>query len=736
MTLTNALEDFFGPANTIKPTEVSPELQAVIENWQVSIAKGRVGFLPRSAAGRVYWYAFAPTPRGRRELLELLDGWIGPTYSDLAKTRGSLDDHDPFDQALIHLAVPPLRFEVLPRSGNLVAKARTQVRDSLQILSRLIDRRPASEFDAPRTTVEVLDDLGHAISAQDRGIALACLRELEVTADLDHINLTFLRLRLLSGLGDWAGVLSDQDLPHVLSMRRPLGVTRTIQLAVYQEYLASADIEGRDADLLRAAQELPQPFVALRTDAKVRSRAQAVVEFLLALRTSRPQSTLDRLVDEAELVDHSLAERLRGLLPQVTTEPPPVLDAPAGDAGTPEPLTLGPKVQQVVQLFSNGEWRAATTLGLTLVPDAQVAGILLSCARSLDEATTVQSVSDWLPVDLRAKLLSGNPQQRADVEWLEGFGSFSVPLTWRAWFEKLSDDSDPSAWDIDEAVSADWDALDRQEVANLLGQGTDEVLGRFGERGGPFMAAHRDLFSAEGAAGLSERVLAGLAISEKNSEGVRVQTLALLDHLVIANPTAELLASALEWTSEIVAANISAVSATWCVDVLQTATSGPAAVALPGKHTFFFALMEALRPFKSALDLTDLAALDLISGELGVQVPDDFRSSQDPDTDASTPFRYLEGQSVVLYSLTESATTRAAQILRTLLPGLDVQTTAEHDGSQKLNAMSANADVFVMVTASAKHAATNAIKAARGSKPTIHVNSRGTSAILRALCEG
>ena len=53
-----------------------------------------------------------------------------------------------------------------------------------------------------------------------------------------------------------------------------------------------------------------------------------------------------------------------------------------------------------------------------------------------------------------------------------------------------------------------------------------------------------------------------------------------------------------------------------------------------------------------------------------------------------------------------------------------------------LAAMSANSDVFVMVAASAKHAATDFIKDCRGSRPLLQVNSRGTSAILRSLAEG
>ena len=212
----STLGNFFGDGNAIKPTEVPPELQTVIEIWQAAIAQGRIGFLPRSYAGRLYWYGFAPTARDRRELLDLLDSWVGPTYSDLARCRGDLDLKDSFDAALHGLPTPPLRFEVLPRTQPDASYSREQVRSALQVMSRMVGGRPASEFDAPRTTVEVLDDLGHAISAQDRRVALDCLRELEATADLDQTNLAFLRLRVYAGLLDWAAILSDQDLQHIL----------------------------------------------------------------------------------------------------------------------------------------------------------------------------------------------------------------------------------------------------------------------------------------------------------------------------------------------------------------------------------------------------------------------------------------------------------------------------------------------------------------------------------------
>jgi hypothetical protein len=743
----STLDSFFGDGNAIKPTEVTPELQTVIEVWQAAIAQRRIGFLPRSHAGRLYWYGFAPTARDRRELLDLLDSWIGPTYSDLARCRGDLDLQDPFDAALHGLPTPPLRFEVLPRTQPAATYSRDKVRSALQVMSRMIASRPSSEFDAPRTTVEVLDDLGHAISAQDRRVALACLRELEATADLDQTNLAFMRLRVYAGLQDWAAILSDQDLQHILAMRRPLGVTRVIQRAVYANDFATADHEGRDSDLLAAVHDLPQQFLALATGAVTHRRSDVVVEFLLALQAANPSTALARLIGEADLIEEGLAARLRALLPAgepAPVEPEPPVVEPV-ETPVPEPETTlesaptqerepETPLQQAARLVTDGKLQAALDHGLTLAPSPDVADLLLFCARELAEAEAVAAVTAYLADHrLREVLAAGDVRQRDGLAWLDECNRPERTLGWLGWFESLADEV---PLDIDPEAIADWEPLNRTEVFGLLFDCSETILGRFGERGGQFMAAHRDLFIADGAAELSERVLAGLAIGAKNSAGAKVQTLALLDYLAVANPSSAVLTSALEWTGEIVAANISAVAATWSVDVLQTATSSRAAIAMPAKLEFFYRIVDLVRPFKSALDLIDLAALKLVAAELGLEVPDDLNAGKAGDADPAAPYRHLEGQTVGLYSLTESATTRAAQILRSLLPGLDVRTNSEYVGSQRLAALSTNADIFVVVTASAKHAATDFIKAARAPKPLIQVNSRGTSAILHALAEG
>ncbi|WP_244928495.1 protein DpdD [Nocardioides sp. W7] len=718
-------DEFFGTGNDIKPARLQPEHEASIETWRDAISRGQIAFLPRATNGNLYWYGFAPTQREKKELLTLLDAWVGPTFSDLPRSRGRLYPQDPFDTPLAATGVSPLRFEVLPR-GNRTA--RDEVRQALLVLSKLVWKRPRSEFDAPRTTVEVLDDLGHAIGAQDRRIAIACLRELEAFADLDHSNLAFLRLRVYAGLGETAAIFADQDLEHILQLRRPLGITRLLQHAVYGRYLEAADRSGDGASLIESAERIPTGLRTLATGVATRTRQALVVEFVLAKLRGAPTATLERLADEAQAISPTLADSLRLLItPEAERVEPLATDPPAEPDVTP--------VDDLHRLIEEGEFAAAIAVGLAETPSSSTAALLLGCIREFEDPHLAAEVAAFVEASgLKAESRDDDFVVRSDLEWLAGFLNPQRNLGWLGWFDALQS-NDPVGMGADFSISAEWASLDHATLANCLASLDEESLARLGDHGGAFMAAHSWLFTGSNGPELCERVLAGFAVSEKNTAGIRLQTVALLEYLSTANPGPATLASSLLWTEDIVRAGTSAVTASWTVDVLQAATASPQALALDAKTRLFYRALEVLRPVRSGLSLADIEGLRLVADELATNLPDDFEI-ETSGADPAAPYRHLEGSVVVLYSLTESAIVRAAQVLRRLVPGIDVRTTSDHDGSQQLAAFSSNADVFVMVAASAKHAATNFIKDHRGGLPIIQVNSRGSSAILRELAEG
>ena len=727
--MSDLLADFFGDGNEISPVDVDPALEALLENWMATIRGGGVGFLPRGANHRTYWYAFAPSPPRRRELLGLLDAWVGPAYSDLATRRGELEATDPFDLHLAQMDVPPLRFEVLPRTSPGSVNAKIEVRNALATLTRLLLDRPPSQFNALRTTLEILDDLGHAIAVQDRDLAASCTDELEQAADLDESNLAFLRIRMFAGLRDWAAIFAEPALEHVLSMRRPLGVTRAIQTGLYYQRYAEFDHPGAEGRLHDAARLIEPRLRDLFTGAPPATRPEALVELLARLHSvgeGPDDAAIDELVNRAAQIEPGLDAHFRRVAEELL-----------GARDEEAPAEPGPAVAQTARINAlafSGQHAACIELGLASEVSVEAGRALVYAAPQLSSSEWSARVIDYLNVHgLRDQVASTAPSMAADVEALER--SYESGLRgWDTWLARLAD-TDSERVELTSSAVQSWEPLSSSEVMAFLAHATDAALARLGELGGQFLAAHAALLEGPDGADLALRLVAALALGEKASAGVRAQALALAELIIGADPGPSVYDELLEWTSLLIEANASASTVGWMCDVVATLTSIPAPASADVVLSLYYRSVEALRPYRSALGVTELETLDLVASELNAEVPADFQvvESDEPEQDPAAPYRYLANKTVVLHSLTESATTRAAQVLRRLVPTIDVRTNSEPDGSPQLGQQSSNADLFVVVTASAKHAATTFIDAHRGGLPTIFVNSRGSSAILRAL---
>jgi hypothetical protein len=73
--------------------------------------------------------------------------------------------------------------------------------------------------------------------------------------------------------------------------------------------------------------------------------------------------------------------------------------------------------------------------------------------------------------------------------------------------------------------------------------------------------------------------------------------------------------------------------------------------------------------------------------------------------------------------------------LETAVPGVRVKLNHDHVGTVPLAALARNADLFVIVANSAKHAATDFIREKRGGQPLIYAAGRGAASVVRAIEE-
>jgi hypothetical protein len=126
--------------------------------------------------------------------------------------------------------------------------------------------------------------------------------------------------------------------------------------------------------------------------------------------------------------------------------------------------------------------------------------------------------------------------------------------------------------------------------------------------------------------------------------------------------------------------------------------------------------------------LYDLAEEIGVSGLVPpVPPPEDSNAPADP-------LSLLGGRYVGIYTLTESAGDRTAKLLEQRASNVKVEISNAKASTKRLKAIAQNADVMLMVTSSATHAATNAIEANLGAATKlVRPQGSGSSSMLSAL---
>jgi 5,10-methylene-tetrahydrofolate dehydrogenase/methenyl tetrahydrofolate cyclohydrolase len=95
----------------------------------------------------------------------------------------------------------------------------------------------------------------------------------------------------------------------------------------------------------------------------------------------------------------------------------------------------------------------------------------------------------------------------------------------------------------------------------------------------------------------------------------------------------------------------------------------------------------------------------------------------------------IQGKVIGIYTLTESSGHRAQQLLQNWFPDLDVRVSNDHGGSDHLKNIARQSDFLIVAAKSAKHAATDFIKAERPAdkSPLIYPSGKGSSSIVDAV---
>lgn len=274
----------------------------------------------------------------------------------------------------------------------------------------------------------------------------------------------------------------------------------------------------------------------------------------------------------------------------------------------------------------------------------------------------------------------------------------------------------------------EWDppALDDQAIAHVLGGLDDDAAERAWSIAGAFV----DAVGYQQSAPRSARELINNALSQgRFSPGDLAGLNALTEVVLRAGPAPREYAELLD--------DLRAECGRWAgpdrASVVLDMADLLARSACPEQEARLRLAISLLRPLhdhRTRLELDQAHFATQLDGELGVGL--EWAGAEEA-VDGRGPLDDLPSLRVLLYSLDEGVLDRTSTILGTLAPAAEVRLSHDHAGTQRLRQYARGADVIVLATRCATHAATGFIRAnAAATAVVTEADGSGSASLLRA----
>lgn len=708
--MTTPLERFFDSPNSIDLNSLGADLADLVQRLSDRLQVGQRTVLPAVVGGHTRWYGIAPDARSGRLLQEELRAWFGwpigadPTF--VVRPPG-----EPVDEAALVIAGEGVALRV-----DIDDRWRRTARSNAERLLNVWMTRPPREEEAIRPIGRVLREFYEAVGAGNESSALSLLSEIRDGAMLTPRNALFLEVRLLHGVGRYSEITDGERLSRLRDLDLPRSVVRLVAEAVDQSEINPALPSLKSTEFHEFKERFRRDFGWV-----VRSRAHATT-----LSTAR-----------CFILAHSASGIVPfGDLQQVAAEWPDdeVLSQALGQGDeTPESAIANETSDDDDGL---GVWRPGgherLLQALETSPDYALAMHAITFAADLEDAEYSERVLHAireLPTQLRVEL-EEHPlflRRRERVESLCEAELF--PDNWLDWLDGDWPDR-PDLLD-DRSADWDWDTINHDEFAlRLLEALEGEQRGRL--RNGLPILITRVVRNGLRPSLVPLAVNLAVVVSESSlgNDGWSM----LFD---VAQPVLSVGCSSAEY-EELMSALVRAVgqsgsnTAETLADLVELVYSENCPHDT-SRQLLVGAIQSKVAGWQELLDEPIWLAIDAVLGLGGLTLPD--RSEQPLSDEAGLLSRdpVLTGR-LLIYSLLVPAARRARDWILERYPEVSVELSEAHDNSPQLVTQVRAADMVLIHTSHAKHAATDAIQAAaaRGDKLVL-VHGRGASALFQAF---
>ncbi|MGW6442604.1 protein DpdD [Lentzea sp. NPDC055074] len=677
-------------------------LDEQISTWLAGDSGWLVMPLDRNPLG---FYLLSENREGQRRGREVLEAFLGPTATVNQVTP---TPRQPIDELLEGIGLRHIA-QVSRRDGG-----------SEQLLGRIEDAVTTAKGKDARlrpirpSHVELLRDLRLALMQRNGRLADRILEDIRLTGRLSAENLRFLTIEVLGRLERWREL---RDLPYMaelLRARRPRAVNEILLEMVWHTELAEIASAGQSADEMFDAVDLGSRFGSLISAVDVPSTKAGRSVGLVAALTQQDEERVQRLMLAA--ADDTERDKLRRIVGMSIADVQPQASTDIRD------------------LFYEGQHGAFIRTFLQS-PDAAIADLVVQATLDSED---VLHASDVLAVVKKFDadgVVQRSRRLSRDLEDLSRLANGSCD-SWREWCERVARDTRwPDAASVVRSQSGHWESLSFLATAESAAAATS-LLEAWSGINQDQIAASLDLLCREAATNnsigssndLSDAVLLLLSEQANLSSPVREAFLLLLERILESGPSESRYSDTLDLADRLWSQVAAVSSIDWAISLIDTIMAAPT----PNEDDRISVITKILikaQTYQQRLSARQLTELSALGEECGIQL----NLTPQSIVEEESPWRALDGKIVGLYSLLPGVGISLRKRLYALCQPKAFESNSDTVATGALRTLASRADVLIVDTRHASHAATNAIDAVRPRERQLLPDGRGAGSFMRAL---
>jgi hypothetical protein len=740
------LEKFFGIGNAIqwyRYTASSPTdaIRILLAPWIIRFQQQESPYcLPRVDVNTqlTTWYVLCTDAKQTRSVKETLQSFVGPTYANFNGELAKLSLSDPIEQ-LCQQVFGQLVF----RLSVLDKKDRAKVNLLLSRMFEFRDRDNSRSVVAVKPIGRLLRDLEMSILARNEESAYQIYAEIRSRGRLSATNLAFLQVHIFASFNQWGQILLMPLLSDLLQVRRPKRISEHLAAAMYNQSVMKHEAANEPSTAIDAFRtQCAQYRNLVRSTDGFQSAAAIKFAFITAVasvpsnRSLAEQLLADKVADSDRVWCEALLSQIKeAKSSEIVAEPVRSFDI-------------------AETRYSEGNFDESFAIYLTKSPTHRSICRVLELAFEIDNSDAAFKAIQYLESatdDIREKVLArrvcnGQIEMLTRLVGLSESGASKPISSLVEWFECL--DSGNVSLNLIEVLEygiAGWSTaadFSATVIANLLQQSRTGKAAETVRNSVPLFIrtflpdreATRDskpIYSA-----LIELLIYDECIGGDDLTAIEQLVEAILTSAPSHDPGNNDFIFAADITKHLWETVAAPRHFDWVLSMLDllidTGTQ---------QHTnlapILVAIIESIRPWARRVTDDQWSFFGLLASDLGLsELLEGIRPEPEADASLDTmPNRQaLKGKSIAVYSLTERIARRFGQLAEQAFDGIKIHYVHDKSLTDRMKSLAQSADIFIINTWDAKHAATNGIKQNRAAEK-LSIESLGKSAgsLLRSL---